>query len=102
MSWEPRFYNLDDAGEPVPVSGVLDWRSPCDPRRAVANSEVGSARVSTVFLGLDHNFCGKGPPVLWETMVFGGKHDGVQERYTTRDAAEIGHQQIVELVTNDG
>lgn len=27
-------------------------------------------RVSSVFLGLDHRFYGRGKPILWETMVF--------------------------------
>lgn len=43
----------------------------------------GAVRVSTVFLGLDH-FGRVGEPVLWETMIFGGAHDGYQARYTSR------------------
>lgn len=54
--------------------------------------------VSTVFLGLDHSF-GEGPPVLFETMVFGGKHNEEQWRYCTWDQAEVGHRQVVALVT---
>jgi hypothetical protein len=44
--------------------------------------------VSTVFLGIDHGFrCDRGLPVLWETMIFGGPHDGYQNRYTSRTDA---------------
>jgi len=25
--------------------------------------------------GLDHNFLREGPPILFETMIFGGRHD---------------------------
>jgi hypothetical protein len=46
---------------------------------------------------LDHGF-GGGPPVLWETMVFGGKLDQQCERYTSRDLALAGHQDIVNKV----
>jgi hypothetical protein len=42
--------------------------------------------VSTAFLGIDYNPSGRGPPVLWETMVFGGPHDGYQRRYGSRAA----------------
>ncbi len=54
-------------------------------------------KVSTVFLGLDHGFDGDGP-ILFETMVFGGAHDGEQDRYQTWGAAVSGHQRMVRLV----
>ena len=47
--------------------------------------------VSTVFLGLDHNFAGT-MPVLWETMVFGGPDDQYQERYRSHAEALAGHE----------
>jgi hypothetical protein len=50
--------------------------------------------VSTVFLGLDHQW-GDGPPLVFETMIFGGEHDQYQERYSTWDEAEAGHKQGV-------
>lgn len=40
-------------------------------RRIVKRSTIGPYMVSTVFLGVDHRFDGEGPPILWETMVFG-------------------------------
>lgn len=54
-------------------------------------------QISTVFLGIDHNYFG-GPPLLFETMIFGGEHDGYQERYSTLEQAEEGHQRAIELV----
>jgi hypothetical protein len=65
--------------------------------RRVASDEVGSARISTVFLGLDHSF-GDGPPLLFETMVFEGELDGECERYSTWEEAEAGHSAMVERV----
>lgn len=56
--------------------------------RKVALSEVS---VSTVFMGMDHRFGGDGPPILWETMIFGGPHDGYQQRYSSVTAAIEGH-----------
>ena len=52
-------------------------------------------RVSTVFLGLDHSHFPGGPPVLFETMIFGGAHDQFQARYTTYEAALVGHQSAI-------
>jgi len=53
--------------------------------------------VSTVFLGLDHSF-GEGPPLLFETMVFGGLLDQEMNRYFTWDEAEKGHREMVQKV----
>lgn len=48
--------------------------------------------VSTVWLGIDHAWNG-GPPVIFETMVFGGdgSADDDCRRYCTEDEAKQGH-----------
>ena len=70
--------------------------------RRVAHTKLvtskGSIEVSTVFLFLDHGYFGDGPPVLWETMVFGGPVDQHQWRYTSRGDAEAGHAEAVAWV----
>lgn len=84
---------------PVPKANVsvwADWFETAD--RQVARTDIGRTCVSTVFLGLDHNFCDDGPPLLFETMVFGGEHDQYQERYSTWDEAVNGHDRIVKNV----
>lgn len=63
-------------------------------KRRVGRTTVGDARVSTVFLGADHSFMG-GPPLWFETMIFGGPHDEYTERYTTWEEAQAGHERIV-------
>jgi len=57
--------------------------------------------VSTVFLFINHNFGGEGKPILFETMVFGGKHDQYCRRYASFGEAKTGHWEIVEMVKND-
>lgn len=83
---------------PIPLdSGAgLDelGREMADPDRTVARSTVGDAEVSTVFLVIDHQW-GNGPPLLWETMIFGGVHNEDQWRYSTLAAARAGHEQVV-------
>lgn len=56
-------------------------------------------RVSTVWLGLDHNY-GDGPPILFETMVFGEADWADQDckRYSTEAEALAGHAEMVTLV----
>jgi hypothetical protein len=57
----------------------------------VARSNLGlRGVVSTVHLGLDYGF-GDGPPVIFETMIFGGPMDQTIERYTTEALAREGH-----------
>lgn len=66
--------------------------------RHVADEMVGSVRVSTVWLGLNHNWSGEGPPLIFETMVFGGVMDEDQWRYPSAAAALAGHDQVVTMV----
>ena len=72
-----------------------NWFETAD--RHVGDTKVGKYRVSTVFLGINHNFFGKGKPVLFETMIFGGKYDKdeYQVRYSTWEEAEKGHKKAV-------
>jgi hypothetical protein len=89
-------YLLDANGDPVFVPDVIEWaRGFSADQQRVAKTTVGVVDVSTVFLGTDHNFAGSGPPVLFETMIFGGEHDQAQWRYTTRAEAEAEHARIV-------
>ena len=86
-------YYFLDGKTPKPVADVLEWaRGLESANRRVAEDFVGDVRVSTVFLGTDHNFGWSDRPVLFETMVFGGKYNLEQERYCTWDEAEAGHQ----------
>lgn len=59
-------------------------------RRTVTFTESNGVKVSTVFLGLDHSW-GDGPPLLFETMEFGGPRDGDCDRCSTWDEAEAQH-----------
>lgn len=95
-------YVLDDAGNPVPEPDLMKWGKAFETmNRQVARDEIGDARISTVFLGLDHSFDG-GNPVLFETMVFGGKFDQECDRYFTRQEALKGHAAWVERVKSAG
>lgn len=85
---------LDDEGRAVNPADFEQYAAfMADPerRRIDEDTLAGGTWISTVFLGVDPSF-GLGPPVLWETMVFG--HDGDPldcERYTSAEAARAGH-----------
>jgi hypothetical protein len=91
-------YILDANGEARPTDDFLAWVKWFEKAdRHLGKDTIGDVKVSTVFLGMDHSF-GHGPPLLWETMVFGGKYDEEQERYSTKEAAVAGHEKWVALV----
>lgn len=67
--------------------------------RRIAQDDIGEEiSVSTVFLGMDHGFGGGGPPIVFETMVFGGVLDEYQWRYATEEEARANHNEIVEAI----
>lgn len=69
--------------------------------RSLAKTDLpDDVHVSTVFLGLDHSWGGK-PPVVFETMIFGGPHDMFQERYSDYDEALVGHERAVKLARGE-
>lgn len=86
----------DRAGRRMPMS---EWEGlhMTDYRR-VGDTTVGDVRVSTIWLGLDHSYTLDGPPLIFETMVFGGHHDMDGERYATEAAALAGHDRWVAAV----
>jgi hypothetical protein len=96
-------YILDANGEPVPCPDPMTWIRWMEDAGAVvlAKDVVGPLEVSTVFLGLDHSHAHAGPPVLWETMIFGADegHDlhDAQWRYRSRAEALAGHARALEL-----
>lgn len=95
-------YILDAENNPVPCDDLMawaEWFGDTD-KRTIAKTEINGCTVSTVFLGVDHQF-GEGPPVLWESMVFSGGlyGDGEQRRYTSHADALAGHHEIVANLT---
>jgi trimethylamine:corrinoid methyltransferase-like protein len=89
------FYLLD-GHEPV-LCTLLEWAEKFKSKdNELAIDTVGEVRISTVFLGINHNFNAYGKPVLFETMVFNNAGDSLFcDRYTDWDSAMLGHQNTV-------
>lgn len=80
----------------------FDWENRFDLKTRVGNYEV-----STVDLGINHQFDDNLPPLYYETMIFkvvDGKVDYSEiycDRYTTEEEARIGHQKAIDYVKNE-
>ena len=76
----------------------FDWETRFD-----LKTKVGKYEVSTVDLGIDHNF-GFGKPLYYETMIFQKNGDEIdfsgiyQERYSTEEEAREGHKRAIKYV----
>lgn len=82
---------FDRKGHPMEL---MEWARAFEAGNCVRVDNIDDQRVSTVWLGLDHRF-DEGPPLIFETMVFGGPHDHYCDRYSTEEAAIAGHDQTV-------
>ena len=101
MRHRSRYYILDEEKHIQRCDDLLTWARwfGKSELRIVARTKVsGDCDVSTVFLGMDHRFSLRGPPVLFETMVFGGPMHGEMWRYASYDDAEVGHAMAVKKV----
>lgn len=94
---KPGYYILD-GHVPRKVESLEEWAKKFGSvDRRVGDDMIGDVRVSTVFLGFDHAYLG-GPPLLFETMIFGGSEDGYQDRCSTWEQAEAQHANAVAMV----
>jgi len=92
------WYVLDDQNEPIPADTLVADRFLEDQgvRRTVAyDAMLDGSLLSTVFMCLDHCMGRSDGPVLFESMWFGGPHDGHQRRYKTWTEAEEGHADML-------
>jgi hypothetical protein len=90
-------YVLDENHNAVVCNDPAEWSKSFAADRHVADVEIATVRISTVFLGIDLDYDGP-PPLLFETMIFGGSLDGYQTRCSTWEQAEQQHAAAVALV----
>lgn len=95
----PEHYILEGKTvKPVPMMVWAHWLEKHWNARIIKCEPITmDTAVSTVFLGLNHQY-GDGPPLLFETLVFGGTMDGEMDRYATYDEAVTGHAAMCERV----
>lgn len=92
------YWILDTEKRPKLVASIEEWGRFYETADSIVKQEeIGGVRISTVFLGIDHQF-GDGPPILFETMIFGGEHDQYQDRCSTWKQAEDMHEKACAMV----
>ncbi len=84
---------VDGIPQPATLLEWANWFEKAD-RHVLLTHLTPEIYVSTVFIGLNHNW-GSGPSLLYETMIFGGALDNKQWRYSTRKDAITGHAAAV-------
>lgn len=94
------------------VDDLIEWATWFETAdRTIQVTEGTTHVVSTVFLGIDHNFLGDGgAPILFESMVFPigqwrtvpcrGLDDQASRRYSTVAEARAGHAELVKQWCN--
>lgn len=85
-----RYFDRD--GQPISL-GQYEALFTDDDYRRVALSHIDDVEVSTVWLGLDHSLGGR-VPMIFETMIFGGPNDTECWRWSTKEQALAGHDQV--------
>jgi hypothetical protein len=98
------FYYLNDDHTTRPCD-VVEWAEQLTHMMITNNKNlkedtVNGKWISTIWLGIDHNYLG-GLPLIFETMVFndGDLHlDEYCDRYSTWDEAIEGHQKAIQWV----
>ena len=90
------WYKLTEDKQVVPATIEEVGAIYSEDNRIVSQKRIDSVWISTVFLALDHDYFGEGPPVVFETMAFRhGWDEVVQQRYCTYKEAQAGHIDIV-------
>ena len=102
-----RLGHYDRNGKPI---SMMEWAllfadhdKNCRVAHDVVQRHGVNVEVSTVWLGIDHNFSAdpKAKPLIFETMIFsgeGGPHHEYQHRWHTQIEAIRGHEAIVHAV----
>lgn len=120
------YYILDEANQLQPIDNIIEWskwfdenqhkkflnqtwiiKKPYGKAKSRMAKKINKRRaihpkiwVSTVFLGLDHNYFG-GAPITFESMAFSDGDFGCdleQARHYTWDEAMAGHVAMVNKV----
>ncbi len=89
----------DRQGHPITLARyawLIGYHTRTEVYKRIALDDIGLYRVSTVWLGANHNWTGVGPPIIFETMVFlaGSSEDWGMHRYATEEQALAGHEAV--------
>jgi hypothetical protein len=88
--------HYDRDGNPITYGEYVTIRANDTDRtyQRVALDKFGDVTVSTVWLGLDHNYVPGNPPLIFETLAYRGDYveEIASDRYPTLAEALAGHE----------
>lgn len=91
------YYILID--EKIISASLMEWAlwMETPKNRIIKQIHINEIFILTVFLGLNYNFgfCGNKTPILFETMIFNGKHSEEQWRHRSIDEAKKFHNELI-------
>ena len=105
-----RFYTLDLKGNPQEAESIeawIHWAEHHTHDRVTLKTRVGETWIGTIFLGIDFGreafdmeTLVKEPalPLLYETMIFGGKRPGFSRKFNSRTQAIDFHHALENMV----
>ena len=96
------YYTLQDK-KPVKVESYEEWKRWVErANREVRRDELqNGVIVVTVFVGQAECMDETQEPLLFETMIRGGIHDGIVQQFATWEQAEEGHEKALQLVSTE-
>jgi hypothetical protein len=102
MKKHQMYYILDENKNAVPTTSI-EWAKFLHQKkneRIVAKSNVGDYTISTVFIGLNHNWDDYDDKAhIFETMIFDHNHDDIYcSRTDTWKEAEKEHQNAINWI----
>ena len=76
---------------------LAEWAAYSESRSYVVlkQNRLGDVGVSTIWTGVNLNLWPDGPPLIFETMIFGGEYSHEYNRYPTEALALEGHDRAV-------
>ena len=88
-------------GIPTAIDDIEEWgRFMASEKKLNLENQVKGVFVSTVFLGVNHQF-EDGPPLFWETMLFNEVGESIYNfcrRYESEREAILGHFRTMALL----
>ena len=88
----------DRQGNPITPEEYYDLQRDPEYRTLRVEELENGLEISTIWLGSNHNYSRTGPPFIFETMIFGGKHNLNMplecRRYATEEEAFEGHEKL--------
>lgn len=94
----PKYYLIDKNGKITTTTDVERWSKEFfeSNDRFLKRTELENGiTISTCFAGINLNFTDDGPPLLFETMIFGGEDDCTGYRFERHECAINYHDKLV-------